>query len=78
MPDMEPEGSVKIPGVYMEGQESPQQFVEINYPDISQDPILIVPEVPDDPDGPTQVSKLAKGHIYPQELDPNQTPTPLA
>ena len=41
--DMEPEGNVNIPGVDMEGQESPPQVVNINDPDIPQYPSLIAP-----------------------------------
>ena len=53
---MEPEGNVEILGVDIEGQESPPQFVDINDPDIPQDPSLIAPEVPADTYGTTQVS----------------------
>ena len=56
MSDMDPEGNVDIPGVDMEGQEAPKQVVEIDDSNTSQDPSLIAPEVPADPDGPTQVS----------------------
>ena len=56
IPYMEPEGNVEILGVDMEGQDSPPQVVEIDDPEIPQDPSLIAPEVPADPDGPTQVS----------------------
>ena len=59
MPYMELEGNFNIPGVDMEGQEDPQQVVDINGPNIPQDPSLIAPEVPADPYGPTQVSSLA-------------------
>ena len=59
MPDMEPEVNVEIPGVDMEGQDPPPQVVEINYPNIPQDTSLIAPEVPDETDGPTQVSEPA-------------------
>ena len=59
MPDMEPEGNVKIPGVDMERQEAPPQFVVINDPDIPQDPSITAREVPDEPDGPTHVSAPA-------------------
>ena len=58
IPDMDSEGNVHIPGMDMEGQEPPPQVVEINDPDIPQDPNLIVLEVPSDPDEPTQVSTL--------------------
>ena len=37
----------------------PPQVVEIDDPEIPQDPSLITPEVPADPDGPTQVLTLA-------------------
>ena len=56
---MEMEGNVEIPGVDMEGQEPPPQVVEINDPDIPQDPSIIAPEVPADIDGPTQFSTPA-------------------
>ena len=56
---MEPEENFEIPGLDMEGQEAPPHFVEINYPDIPQDQSLISPEVPDEIDGPTQVSTPA-------------------
>ena len=59
IPDMEPEGNVEIPIVDMEGQEDPSQVVEINDTEIPQDPSLIAPEVPSEPDGPTQVSTPA-------------------
>ena len=59
IPDMEPERNVHIPGLDMEGQEPPPQVVEIDYPYIPQYPSLIAPEVPTDPDVPTQVSETA-------------------
>ena len=49
---MDPEGNVEILGLDMGGQEAPPQVVEINYLDIPQDPSIIAPEVPADPDGP--------------------------
>ena len=54
--DMDTERNVAIPGVDMEGQEPPPQVVEINDPDIPQDPSLIAPEVPAEIYGPTQAS----------------------
>ena len=56
MKDMEPEGNVEIPGVDMERQEAPPQFVEINDANIPQDLSLNAPEVPAETDVPTQVS----------------------
>ena len=56
---MDPEGNFDIPGVDMEGQEALPQVFEINDPNIPQDSSLIVPEVPADLDGPTQVSTPA-------------------
>ena len=53
MSDMEPDGNVDIPGVDMEGKETPQQVVEINDPEIPQDPSLIAQEVTADTDEPT-------------------------
>ena len=37
------------------GKSPPPQIVDIDDPDIPQDPSLIIPEVPDDQYGPTQV-----------------------
>ena len=53
MPDMELQGNDKIPGVDMERKETPQQVVEINDPEIPQDPSLIAHEVTADTDEPT-------------------------
>ena len=61
MPYMKPEGNVEIPGVYMEWQQAhaPPQVVDLDDHDIPQDPSLIAPEVPTEPDGPTRFSTLA-------------------
>ena len=57
----------------------PPKIINIDDPDIPQDPSLIMPDVPDDKDGPTQVlTPEIYGHAYSKELGPNQTPTPLA
>ena len=55
MLDIDTEVNEKLPGVDMEGQETPPQVVDIYDPDIPQYPSLMAPEVPADPDGPTQV-----------------------
>ena len=60
IPDMDPEVNVDLPVVDMEGQEVPPNIVEIDDPDIPQDPNIIAPEYLDDPDGRTQVSTPAK------------------
>ena len=61
MPYMKPERNVEIPGVYMEWQQAhaPPQVVDLDDHDIPQDPSLIAPEVPTEPDGPTRFSTLA-------------------
>ena len=41
MPDIELEVNVELPGADMGGQEDPPQVVEIDDPDIPQDPSLI-------------------------------------
>ena len=56
---MESEGNVDLPGVEMEGQETPSKDVDVNDPDITQDQSIIASEVPDDPYLPTEVSTLA-------------------
>ena len=59
MPDIELEVNVELPGADMGGQEDPPQVVEIDDPDIPQDPSLIAMQVPAEPDVPTQVLRLA-------------------
>ena len=78
MSDMDPEGNVDIPGVDMEGQEAPKQVVEIDDSNTSQDPSLIAPEVPADPDGPTKISTPATegSHISTRFISQPDTYTP--
>ena len=59
IPYMEPEGNVEILGVDMEGQESPPKVVEIDDPNIPQDPSLITPDIPAEPDGSIKVLTLS-------------------
>ena len=60
MPAMEPDGNVDLSGVDTKGQYDPLKVVDIDDPDIPQDPSLIVPEtaleVPSNPEGTTLVS----------------------
>ena len=59
MTDMETEGNFNILGVDMEQQDPSLQVVDIKNTEIPQDPSIIAPEVPDESDGPVQVSTLA-------------------
>ena len=52
---MYPEGNVDLLGVDMEWKEPSSQVFDIDDTNIPQYPSLIDPEVPAEPDGPTQV-----------------------
>ena len=59
IPDVDPEQHFELPGVYMEGKEAPLQLVDVDDPNIPQDSIIVLSEVPAGPNGPTQVSTPA-------------------
>ena len=83
IPDMDPEGNVELPGVYMSGQESPSQLIDIGDHDIPQDLSLIAPktalDIPTGPEVSTRISLPATEgpHIYTRVIPQPYTYTPI-
>ena len=79
MPDMEPEGNVELPGLYMEGQDPPNKLLIWMIPTSPKIQVYLHRRL--------QLSQMdllkfqhwsPKVHTCPQELYTNQTLTPLS